>query len=181
MKTFTIDSDNNITVFGSLEEAAAAMTENTQQFTTQKDLAKLASAWPAERLVEVWNSLPGGKPVKKFVNRKSAVTRIWTAVQGLGANSAAPAATRRRVKAPTAKKAARKDKPATARDGSKKAAVIALLHKANGATLEDIMKATGWQAHSVRGFISGSLIKKSGLAVESFKRDSGDRAYVIHN
>jgi hypothetical protein len=181
MKTFTIDSDNNITAFGSLEEAAAAITENTQQFATQKDLAKLAAEWPAERLVEVWNSLPGGKPVKKFANRRAAVTRIWKAVQGLGATVAAPAAPQRRGKAPKGKKAARKDKPATTRDGSKKAAVIALLHKANGVTLEDIMKATGWQAHSVRGFISGSLIKKSGLAVESFKRDSGDRAYAIRS
>jgi hypothetical protein len=122
MKTFTIDGDNNITVFGSLEEAASAITENTQQFTTQKDLAKLASAWPVERLVEVWNGLPGGKPVKKFANRKAAVAQIWKAVQGLGATVAAPVATPRRVKSPKAKKAAQKDKPATARDESKSTA-----------------------------------------------------------
>ena len=39
------------------------------------------------------------------------------------------------------------------------------------------MDATEWQAHSVRGFISGSLGKKMGLTVESFKRTDGERAY----
>ena len=41
------------------------------------------------------------------------------------------------------------------------------------------MAATGWQAHSVRGFISGAIVKKMGLQVESKKREDGDRAYSI--
>ena len=41
------------------------------------------------------------------------------------------------------------------------------------------MEVTGWQSHSVRGFISGSLVKKSGLKVDSFKREDGQRAYAI--
>jgi hypothetical protein len=43
------------------------------------------------------------------------------------------------------------------------------------------MKATDWQAHSVRGFISGALIKKAALKVESFKRQDGERAYAIQS
>ena len=56
------------------------------------------------------------------------------------------------------------------REGSKKAIVLELIRRPDGASLKEIMDATGWQAHSVRGFISGSLGKKMGLTVESFKR-----------
>jgi hypothetical protein len=43
------------------------------------------------------------------------------------------------------------------------------------------MKATGWQAHSVRGFLSGTIAKKMGLAVKSEKRAGGERVYSIRN
>jgi hypothetical protein len=56
--------------------------------------------------------------------------------------------------------------------------VIALLRQPTGATLKTVMRATGWQAHSVRGFISGQLGKKMGLRVRSFERD-GERVYAI--
>jgi hypothetical protein len=54
-----------------------------------------------------------------------------------------------------------------------------MLKRPDGATLPDIMSATSWQAHSVRGFISGSICKKMGLTVESFKRPDGTRAYKL--
>ena len=66
-----------------------------------------------------------------------------------------------------------------ARDGSKTARIIDLLKRPNGATLAEIMKATAWQAHSVRGFISGSLGKKMGLTVVSAKRENGELVYSI--
>ena len=172
---FTIDVENNITAV----ESNAAIPDNAQQFSSEKELSKLATDWPAERLVEIWNSLPGVKPAKKFTTRNVAAGRIWKAIQGLGADNAQPARTQPRVKAKSGKKASPKPKAATARDGSKKATVIALLSRKDGATLEAIMKATEWQAHSVRGFISGALIKKAGLKVESFKRQDGERAYAI--
>lgn len=174
---FTIDSENNITAAGT----DAAIPENTQQFTSEKELGKLAADWPAERLVDIWNSLPGVKPVKKFTNRNTAAGRIWKAIQSLGANVREHAPAQPRTKAKPGKKASPKPKAATARDGSKKATVIAMLARKDGATLEAIMKATDWQAHSVRGFISGALIKKAGLKVESFKRQDGERAYAIRS
>ena len=70
-------------------------------------------------------------------------------------------------------------KPAVARDGSKKAEVLGLLQRKGGATLAQIMKATDWQAHSVRGFISGALGKKMGLKVDSVRREDGERVYTI--
>ncbi len=69
-------------------------------------------------------------------------------------------------------------KPVSARDGSKKANVLALLERKDGATLAELMKATGWQAHSVRGFLSGALGKKVGLKVTSAKED-GQRTYSV--
>jgi hypothetical protein len=74
-------------------------------------------------------------------------------------------------------KAKAQKKPA--HEGSKKAEVLALMRRKNGATLAEIMKATGWQAHSVRGFISGGLTKKMGLKVESTKGKDGERTYRI--
>jgi hypothetical protein len=65
------------------------------------------------------------------------------------------------------------------REGSKKQVVLNLLRRKDGATLAEIMKATDWQAHSVRGFISGAVGKKMGLAVESTKTDAGERVYRI--
>ncbi len=83
------------------------------------------------------------------------------------------AAARKATKKPTAKRGAN-----TARKGSKTDQVLALLQGPSGASLQAIMKATGWQAHSVRGFISGHLGKKLGLRVKSVKRD-GERVYSV--
>src|ERR1035437_1731207 len=68
MTTFTIDTDNNITAFPTQDHAEAAVGTGAQAFTSQKELAELAAAWPAERLVAIWNSLPGVTPVKRFKN-----------------------------------------------------------------------------------------------------------------
>jgi hypothetical protein len=92
----------------------------------------------------------------------------------------APSKAKSVKKASPAKKAPKGHKKAeTARAGSKKAEILALLQRPKGATLAEIMKVTGWQAHSVRGFISGILGKKLGLAVESAKREDGERVYSI--
>ena len=61
---------------------------------------------------------------------------------------------------------------------TKAATIIALLKEPSGGTLKAIMAATGWQPHSVRGFISAQLVKKRKLKVKSFKRN-GERVYKI--
>jgi len=97
MNTFTIDTNNNITAFASLDEARAAKIHNAEYFGSREELAKLVASWPRTRPVEIWNSFAGVapftafKPVKKFADRKSAVARIWEAVQVLPANVAKPA------------------------------------------------------------------------------------------
>jgi hypothetical protein len=57
--------------------------------------------------------------------------------------------------------------------------VLELLRGEGGATVDDIMSATDWQAHSVRGFMSGVLGKRMGLAVSSAKQEDGKRAYSM--
>jgi len=205
MTTFTIDSENNITAFASAEEAAAATTTPFDSFASQKELAELLAGWPAERLVALWNSLPGVEPVERFKSAKAAASRIWGRIQGLGeaakpeaapakpkaskkakggaqAAKGAPAkgkATKTTKNAPKAKKAAKAKESAGPREGSKKAQVVAMLQRKNGATLAEIMKTMGWQKHTVRGFMAGAM-KKAGYAVESFKPDGGERTYRIN-
>lgn len=191
MKTFTIDSETNITVFASYKEAKTSDATDAVIFITEDELAKLATDWPISRLVEIWNSLTGVTPVKKFTDRKTAIARIWKAIQSLqpapeAQEKAAPAhdvGTGRAAKSKATSKAKGRKKAATdgqgAREGSKKAAILELLRRPNGATLKDLMAATGWQAHSVRGFISGAIVKKMGLKVKSQKRADGERAYSL--
>ena len=176
MTTFRIDAENNITAMGGSKQTEESGGE-TKTFGNLQELTALAAKWSAARLVEIWSSLPGVQPVRRFTNRQVATTRIWNALQRLepsGEAETGRAAAKRPAVARKATQAARKE-----RGGNSKATrVIALLRRPQGATLQAIMKATGWQTHSVRGFISGKLKKNLGLKVRSVKRE-GKRVYSI--
>ena len=88
-----------------------------------------------------------------------------------------PARHAAKKEAKMANKKATKD--SVPREFSKKAIVLDLLRRKDGATMAEIAKATGWQNHSIRGFISGNLTKKMGLVVESAKNEAGERTYRI--
>jgi hypothetical protein len=239
MRIFTIENEtNNITAHPTAAEAEAVT--NVERFRNEPGLAKLAANWPASRLTDIWNSLPGVAPVKKFKDRATAVSRIWKALQSLGeaastdgaleptvaeaevetavepdaaslqtevtGEGAVPTAVAvdespavesstsdapqtpdvAPVEAPTTKKAARQQKPPTAatnangpRENSKTAVVLALLRREGGTTLAELMSATGWQKHSVRGFLSGTIGKKMGLTLVSLKAEDGQRTNSI--
>ena len=70
-------------------------------------------------------------------------------------------------------------KARTPREGTKQATLIAMLRAPEGATIEEIMAATGWQSHTVRGAMAGALKKKLGLTITSEKVDGRGRAYKI--
>ncbi len=222
MKHFTIDAENHITVHGSRK---AARETHAGVFSTEEQFADLIGS-DSQRLLEIWNSLPGIKAVSKFANRKVATERIWKAIQSLGENAAtlppteepdgsAAEATPPRAKsenlqnttetalelaatvgpqapdvAPRAGKASKKTtrsgKPATseppakvARQGSKTEQAIAMMKRPGGATLKQLMDTMDWQAHTVRGFVAGTLTKKLGLTVASTKPAGGERTYSI--
>jgi hypothetical protein len=196
MNTFTIDSTNTVVAFASQDEATAAQINNAEYFSSARELNKVASSWPATRLVDVWNSFAGVAPfdnlkvVKKFKDRKAAVTRIWDAIQRLAPNATPPVryvASAKVQRDKDAKKGKQRDttRPSAqktadlGREGSKKAEILALMRSPNGATLADIGKLTNWQSHTIRGFVSGTLIKKLGLKVKSFRTDDKERCYRV--
>jgi hypothetical protein len=186
MATFTIDSENNIVAHSGPQAGG----DSSQSFSTVQELAKLTAERPVSRLVETWNSFAGVapfddlRPVKKFTDRKAAVARIFKAVQRLSpdvASESTPVATERTRSKKTPAKAsrlARAQKSAIESHKNKKAEVIALLKRAKGAALDEIMEATGWQKHTVRGFVS-ILSSKGGEKIESSNNTAGERTYKI--
>jgi hypothetical protein len=120
--------------------------EPTTEGTMVRSYDDLLS-WPSQRLVDVWNKLSTNAPVRKFENRTKGAQRVWRALEQL---------------TPI-------DEPR-----SKKQAVYELLQRPSGASLEELMSATGWQPHSVRGFIS---THKKEYDIERFQRDERQYAY----
>ena len=108
--------------------------------------------FPVTRLVELWNGLPGAEAITRFRDRPAALKRLWTAMESLPISSS--------------------------RTDSKQARLIALLSRSSGADMDELMSATGWQAHSVRGVLSGVIRKKLGLKVISVK-DGNTHSYRI--
>ena len=79
----------------------------------------------------------------------------------------------------TKKQSTNTTKVSKANLGPKSAQIASLLQRQTGASIAELMKATGWQAHSVGGFISGALKRKQGLVVTSTVVAGKDRRYVI--
>ena len=195
MTTFITDADNSITALTN-QEVAAGIPDGNQLFTSDRELVRLAADWPAERLVSIWNGIPGVKPVSRFTSRKAGAARIWKAIQPLAgddrashtetAKAAKPAKT---AKSGTSEKSSKRQKTAataapkkaSGKDterSNKKAEVIGLMKRAKGVTLAEITEATGWQKHTVRGFVS-IVGSKGGHKIESTKSASGERTYQI--
>jgi Protein of unknown function (DUF3489) len=158
---FQVTADDHIQV--PEEGVMADGTERQNTFASEQELWDLTSTWPMKRLIAIWNQLPVVVAVTRFTDRKTAVRRIWRALQQ-----------------PTDEARRPSRKPAQIpvfREGSKAAQVCTLLARPQGATLNEIRNHTGWQAHTVRGFISRNLAKQ-GRKVRSFQRE-GERVYRL--
>jgi hypothetical protein len=173
MTAFSIDSENNITIFASLKEIQESE-EETETFTNQEEFAALADKWAGGRLVEIWNSLAGVRPVERFTSRRVAVGRIWKAIQHLKPDGGSHRQQVGLKKNRGGTKASRRQRG----KDTKTAKIIALLERPGGASLKTLMAATKWQAHTIRGFVS-ILGSKGGIKIESLKNTTGERLYKI--
>ncbi len=122
---------------------------------------------------------PEAATSKKGASRKKGSPKAKKVVKKTAPKKQAKAAPKATSKEKPAGKKQAKAAEREARDGSKKAAILELLNRKDGATMAEIAKATGWQNHSIRGFISGTLTKKMGLKIESTKSETGERTYRI--
>ncbi len=83
-KTFAITPENEVIVYANLK-AARATSPNAAYFTDIDGLAVVTAEWLGSRLIDLYNSIPGNSEVKKFTDRKTALRRIWNAIQNLSA------------------------------------------------------------------------------------------------
>jgi hypothetical protein len=115
-----------------------------------------------------------GAPVApEKASPKKAATQKKGAPKGRKTAKGAKSKTEGKAKKPAKET---EGKAAAPRAESKGAKILDMIARAKGATLAEIMKATDWQAHSVRGFIS-TAGKKHNVKIESSKNDAGDRVY----
>jgi len=115
---------------------------------------------------------PETRTSKKDAFRKKGAPKGQKTAKGAKAKSTAKKAEKKGAQAAPTKEAR------MPRAESKGAKILTMIGRPKGATLDEIMKATEWQAHSVRGFLSIAA-KKRHLSIESSKNEAGDRVYKI--
>ena len=98
----------------------------------------------------MWNAVPGVEKQRKVGDRDALIDQLWSGPEP----------------------------QSDAKRPSKQDAVIAMLRRPEGATVDEVVRATGWQRHTVRGIFSGTLKKKLGLSLASVKEERG-RVYRI--
>jgi hypothetical protein len=135
-------------------EAPATANQDEIAVASKEDLH--AARLSGKRLLALWNALPGVEKRRKVGDREALIDQLWSAIEALPDP----------------------DRPSVAKGPSKQAAVIAMLQRPEGVTIEEVASAMGWQRHTVRGLFSGTLKKKRGLALASAKEERG-RVYRI--
>jgi hypothetical protein len=113
-----------------------------------------AARLSGKRLLALWNALPGIEKRRKLGDRDALINQLWSAIELLP------------------------EPQSETQRPSKQGKVIAMLRRPEGATVDEVVSATGWQRHTVRGVFSGTLKKKLGLTLASAREERG-RVYRI--
>ena len=116
-----------------------------------------AAPLSGKRLLALWNALPSVEKRRRVGDREALIDELWLAIEALPDPEPEP----------DAKRPSQQDE------------VIAMLGRPEGATVDEVASATGWQRHTVRGVFSGTLKKKLGLTIASAKEERG-RVYRIN-
>jgi hypothetical protein len=128
-------------------EPPAAVNEGEIVVASNEELH--AAPLSGKRLLALWNALPDVEKRRKVGDRDALINQLWSAVEALP------------------------EPQSDAKRPSKQDAVIAMLRRPEGATVDEVASATGWQRHTVRGVFSGTLKKKLGLSLASAKEERG--------
>src|SRR5215467_13792888 len=151
MRIYIIGIDG-ITLCG---EAPASVNEGEIAVASNEELH--AARLSGKRLLGLWNALPGVEKRKKVGDRRALIDQLWSAIEALPDPEPQPDGKRQ----------------------SKQDEVVAMLRRPEGATVDEVASATGWQRHTVRGVFAGTLKKKLGLTLASAKEERG-RVYRIN-
>ena len=146
-----IIGNNGITL---CHEAPAPVNEGEIAVASNEELHAVRLS--GKRLLALWNALPGVEKRKKVGDRDTLIDQLWSAIEALPDP----------------------DQPSDTRRPSKQEAVIAMLQRPEGATVDEVASVMGWQRHTVRGLFSGTLKKKLGLTLASATEERG-RVYRI--
>jgi hypothetical protein len=150
MRVYIIGNDG-ITL---CREAPAAVNEGEIVVASNEEL--LAARLSGKRLLALWNALPGVETQTKVGDRDKLIDQLWAAIEALPDP----------------------DQQSDTKRSSKQEAVIAMLQRPEGATVDEVASVMGWQRHTVRGLFSGTLKKKRGLTLASATEERG-RVYRI--
>src|SRR5690242_13417267 len=134
--------------------APATMTEGEIAVASKEELH--AAPLSGKQLLALWNVLPGVEKRRKVGDRAALIDQLWTAIEALP----------------------EPEPQSDAKRPSKQGEVIAMLRRPEGATVDEVATAMGWQRHTVRGLFSGTLKKKLGLTVASAQEERG-RVYRL--
>ena len=129
-------------------EIPAAMTEGEIAVASKEELQ--AAPLAGKRLLALWNALPRVEKRRKVGDRAALIDQLWTAIEALP----------------------EPEPQSDAKRPSKQGEVIAMLRRPEGATVDEVASAMGWQRHTVRGLFSGTLKKKLGLTLPRRKRSA---------